>query len=431
MQEFDNQEPRNDDEPQEESVDDGRAELEAALNVPTEGDVVTGKVVQVGQDHIMVDVGYKSEGMINLNELSHRPLQSAEEAGLKVGDEVRVLVISVDSHGEGGLRLSKRRAEEAQAWEKVQQIYEAGDSVEAQVTEAVKGGLVVDLGLRAFLPASQVERGYVSDLGKYVGQTIRVKIIEIERGKNRVILSRKQVIEEEREKNRKTFWDAVEEGQVRKGVVKSLTDFGAFIDLGGVDGLLHVSEMSYGRIKHPSQVMKEGDEIEVKVLRLDREKGKVSLGLKQVLPDPWTQVAGRYAEGSVVTGRVARLATFGAFVELEPGIDGLIHISQLADRRVGTPGEVVEVGQEVRVKVVGVNTEQRRISLSLREVDADAYAGAAEPDTEEAGPSEKAEAADTSPATEAAEEPAAREAAAEQTEGPVGSEAGEEPKQDS
>ncbi|HEY3366196.1 MAG TPA: 30S ribosomal protein S1 [Symbiobacteriaceae bacterium] len=361
MQEFDNRGQENEAE--------ARAELEAALRVLKEGEVVTGTVVRVQDDSLMVDVGYKSEGIITLNELSHRSLSGAAETGLKVGDQIRVMVMTVDSHGEGVLRLSIRRAEEAVAWDRVVKAKDAGEVLEAKVTEAVKGGLVVDLGLRAFLPASQVERGYVNDLAKYVGQTIRVKVIEMEKGKNRVILSRRQVLESERDNSKKGFWSAVEEGQVREGTVKSITDFGAFIDLGGVDGLLHISEMSYGRIKHPSQVLKDGEKIQVKVLRLDREKEKVSLGLKQVLADPWTSVTERYPEGTIVTGTVARLATFGAFVELEPGVDGLIHISQLADHRVNTPGDVVQVGQEVKAKVVGVSPEQRRISLSLRDVD--------------------------------------------------------------
>lgn len=363
MQEFDNRNNGTD------SDAAARAELEAALRVLKEGEAVTGTVVSVGDNSIMVDVGYKSEGTISLNDLSHRPLSNAAESGLKVGDEVRVVVLSIDSRGEGGLRLSRRRVEEAEAWEKVVRMHEAGEIIEAQVTEAVKGGLVVDLGLRAFLPASQVDRGYVNDLSKFVGETIRVKVMELDRQKNRVILSRKQVLEAEREGAKKLFWESAEEGQVREGKVKSLADFGAFIDLGGVDGLLHVSEMSYGRIKHPNQVLSEGETVQVKILRLDREKEKISLGLKQVLPDPWETVEQNYSEGVIVTGTVARLATFGAFVELEPGVDGLIHISQLADRRINTPAEVVKVGDQVRAKVVGVSAEQRRISLSLREVD--------------------------------------------------------------
>lgn len=359
----------------ESQADSDRAELEAALRVLKEGEVVTGRVVRVESDSVMVDVGYKSEGIIPLNELSHRRMESPENV-VRVGDEIRVMVLGIDSH-EGGLRLSKRRADEAGAWDTVKKQHEAAETVEATVVEAVKGGLVVDLGLRAFLPASQVERGYVNDLQKYVGKTIRVKVIEMDRQKNRVILSRRQVLEDDRERSKTDFWGNVEEGQVRDGVVKSLTDFGAFIDLGGVDGLLHVSEMSYGRIKHPNQMLKEGEPVQVKVLRLDREKGKVSLGLKQVMPDPWTVAAEKYPEGAVVSGTVARLATFGAFVELEPGVDGLIHISQLADRRVAKPDEVVQVGQVVKVKVTQVKPEERRISLSLREVEPEVAAAEA------------------------------------------------------
>jgi len=395
-----------------ENESEARAELEAALGATLkEGDIVTGRVVRVEDDSLMVDVGYKSEGIITLNELSHRKLQNAAEAGLKEGDEVRVLILSMDRNGEGTLRLSKRRADEVAAWEKIIRWHETGEVVEGQVTEAVKGGLVVDLGLRAFLPASLVERGYVNDLSKYVGQTIKVKVIEVDRHKNKVILSRRQVLEEEREKARKAFWESVEVGQIREGTVKSLTDFGAFIDLGGVDGLLHISEISYGRIKHPSEVLSVGERIKVKVLRLDREKEKVSLGRKQVLPDPWETVAERYHEGDIVTGTVARLATFGAFVELEPGVDGLIHISQMADHRVNTPGDVVQPGQVVRVRVLSVDPEQRRISLSLRGVEQEepatapeAPAAAEAASAEEAPTDESASAAPVAPEVQSAEE---------------------------
>lgn len=338
-----------------------------ALAVIKPGDVVTGKVVQVGPDFAMVDVGYKSEGYIPLNELSHRPLQSADQA-VKVGDEIKVYVVNVEGH-EGGLKLSMRKADEVEAWEKVKEAHEKGETLEAEVVEVVKGGLVLDIGLRGFMPASQVERGYASDLGKYLGQTLRAKVIEIDRSKNRVILSRKTVLEEERRLAKDRIWAELAEGQVREGTVKSLTDFGAFVDLGGVDGLIHVSELSWGRVKHPSEVLKEGDHVKVMILRLDREKGKVSLGLRQTLPDPWAAAAEKYPEGSTVTGTVVRLTTFGAFVELEPGIDGLVHISQLADRRVAKPDEVVNPGQKVRVKVLQVKPAEKRISLSLREAE--------------------------------------------------------------
>ncbi len=420
MQEFDNQGREN-----LETMEDiqARAELEAALRVPKPGDIVTGQVVRVSEDSIMVDVGYKSEGIIPLNELSHRPLRSAEEAGLKVGDEVQVVVLSVDAKGEGGLRISKRRADERLAWAEIERKFEAEEIIEAEVTEAVKGGLVVDLGLRAFLPASQVDRGYVADLSKFVGQKVRVKIVELDPYKGRVILSRKQVLEAERAAARERFWATVSEGDVLEGTVKSITDFGAFIDLGGVDGLLHISEMSYGRIKHPSQVVQEGEPIKVKVLRLDREKGKVSLGLKQVLPDPWDTVEEKYPEGSIIEGTVARLTTFGAFVELEPGVDGLIHISQMADRRINNPAEVVSIGEVVKIKVLNVDAQNRRISLSLRaaqeELAAEAIAAQVSTPYKDVVESEAADAEAPAEADAAPAEAAGAEQQAEAEEAPA------------
>ena len=342
-----------------------RVDYSEGVARPRPGDILHGKIVQVADDHVLVDVGYKSEGVIPLSELTYRRVQSAGEiAGLD--EEIDAMVLSVEGE-EGSLRLSKRRADEAKVWEDLVAAYEAGSVIEAPVAEAVKGGLVADIGARGFIPASQVERGYAQELQPYVGQTLRVKIIELDRTKHRVILSRKVVLEEERKQNRERIWEGIEEGQVLHGTVKSLTDFGAFIDLGGVDGLLHVSEMSWGRIQHPSEVLHDGQEIDVKVLRLDRERGRISLGYKQVLDNPWDTVEQRYPIGAIVRGKVVRLATFGAFVELEPGVDGLVHISQLADHHVTRPGEVVSVGEDVEVKVLRVDPVERRVSLSLRE----------------------------------------------------------------
>lgn len=341
----------------------------------SEGQIVRGKVVYVGKDNVLVDVGYKSEGTIPLDELSHRPVEMPEQV-VNIGDEIDVYVLSVEGK-EGGLVLSKKRADEENAWKSLQSAFETGEVIEAPVTEQVKGGLVVDVGVRGFVPASQVERGYVSDLAKYVNGKVRVRVIELDRGKHRAILSQKVVLEEEYARRREQTWAELEEGQVRTGVVKSITDFGAFIDLGGVDGLLHVSEMSWGRVGHPSEVLKEGETVKVKVLRLDREKQKISLGLKQVLPDPWDTVEGKYPVGTVVTGKVVRLVSFGAFVQLEPGVEGLVHISQMADHRVNTPDEVVSEGQTVKVKVIKVSGKERRISLSLKEVEQDRERAAA------------------------------------------------------
>jgi ribosomal protein S1 len=338
----------------------------AALDVHP-GQIVTGTVVHISPDSVLVDVGAKSEGIVHLRDLTHRRVERAQDV-VKLGDKISVYVIGWEGE-EGMLRLSKRRADEMLAWKRLEKALETKEVLEAEVTEVVKGGLVVDVGLRGFVPSSHVGRGYVNDLEPFLGQTIRVRVIELDRGKRRAILSRKVVLEEEAKQKREALWAEIEEGQVRTGIVKSLTDFGAFVDLGGVDGLLHISEMSWGRIQHPSEVLKEGQEITVKVLRLDREKEKISLGLRQVLPNPWDVAAEKYPEGSIVEGKVVRLASFGAFVELEPGLDGLVHISQLADHRVATPSEVVQVGDRIRVKVLYVDPVAKRISLSKREAD--------------------------------------------------------------
>jgi 4-hydroxy-3-methylbut-2-enyl diphosphate reductase len=337
------------------------------------GQVVAGTVVQVSGDSVLVDVGAKSEGIIHLHDLSHRRVESAEEI-VKLGDTVSVYVLGWEGE-EGMLRLSKRRADEVEAWKRLEDVMQQDTVVEAEVTEVVRGGLVVDVGLRGFVPSSHVARGYINDLKPFLGQTLRLRVIELDRSKRRAILSRKVVLEEESKSLRETLWNEIEEGQVRPGTVKSLTDFGAFIDLGGVDGLLHISEMSWGRIQHPSEILQEGQAVNVKVLRLDRDKEKISLGLRQVMPNPWETVAERYLEGDIYPGKVVRLAAFGAFVELEPGVDGLVHVSQLADHRIATPAEAVQVGDLIQVKVLYVDAEAKRISLSKREADEALAAG--------------------------------------------------------
>lgn len=331
------------------------------------GEIVSGKVVHISNDGVLVDVGAKSEGVIQLQDLSHRRIEKPTDV-VELGETISVYVLGYEGE-EGTLKLSKRRADEAKAWDQLEQWMDNKEIIEAPVTEVVKGGLVVDVGLRGFVPASHVARGFVTELEPFLGQTLRLRVIEIDRGKRRAILSRKVVLEEEARVSHDQVWSNIEEGQIREGTVKSLTDFGAFIDLGGVDGLLHISEISWGRIKHPSEVLTVGEPIRVKVLRLDREKEKISLGLRQVVGNPWDSVDDHYLEGEIYTGKVVRLATFGAFVELEPGVDGLVHISQLADYRVQVPSEVVQVGDEIQVKVLHVDKEQKRISLSKREAD--------------------------------------------------------------
>lgn len=355
---------------QEESTrEEMQQEMEEAVEVKNlkNGEVVKGVVVQVNQDEVLVDVGAKSEGIIPLRELSSFSVDSPQEV-VNVGDEINVYVLKAEDN-EGKLILSKQKADEEEAWARLEEKMQEEQVVKGTVREVVKGGLLVDvMNVRAFLPASLVERGYVEDLSKYLNMEIEAKVIELNRPRRKVILSRKAVLEEEYARKREELLANLEEGQVVKGIVRRLTNFGAFVDIGGVDGLLHISEMAWYRINHPSEVVNVGDELEVMVLRVDQENEKVSLGLKQVLPNPWDNVEEKYPEGSIITAKVVRLAPFGAFVQLEPGVEGLVHISHLADRHVATPDEVVQEGEEIRVKVLSVDSKEKRIRLSIREV---------------------------------------------------------------
>ncbi len=352
-----------------EPQEDMNQEMEDAVEVKNlkNGDIVTGVVVQVNQDEVLVDVGAKSEGVVPIRELSNFNVDSPQDV-VKVGDEIKVYVLKSEDN-EGRVILSKEKADAEEAWARLEEDMNEGQVVTGSVREVVKGGLLVDVGVRAFLPASLVDRGYVEDLSKYLNMEINAKVIELNRARRKVILSRKAVLEEEYARNREELLTNLEEGQVIRGVVRRLTNFGAFVDIGGVDGLLHISEMAWYRINHPSEVVQVGDELDVKVLRVDRENEKVSLGLKQVLPNPWDNVEGKYPVGSVINAKVVRLAPFGAFVQLEPGVEGLVHISHLADRHVATPDEVVQEGEEIRVKVLSVASDEKRIRLSIREVD--------------------------------------------------------------
>ena len=333
------------------------------------GDIITGIVVYIGTDEVMVDIGAKSEGVIPIRELSCYEVNSPQDV-VKIGDEIEVYVLTSEDN-EGRLILSKEKADAEKAWLKLEEAMNTGEPVEGIVRDVVKGGLLVDIGVRAFLPASLVERGYVEDLSKYLGQNISARVIEMNQGRKKVILSRKALMVEEYDRLRQEMLESLEEGQVIKGIVRRLTQFGSFVDIGGVDGLLHISEMSWHRIAHPSEVVKVNDEIEVKVLRIDREKEKISLGLKQVLPNPWDNVEHSYPVDSVIRAKVVRLAPFGAFLQLEPGVEGLVHISHLADRHIAKPDEVVTEGEEVSVKVLSIDTADKRIRLSIREVTRD------------------------------------------------------------
>ena len=328
---------------------------------------VTGKVVKVTNDEVFVDIGWKSEGVIPLSELK----RGRQEASVAIGDEITAVVTRVEN-SEGHTVLSKRRADEAGAQDRLKALAESKEEIQAEVIEVVKGGLVVDLGMRGFVPASQIQIGYVEDLNQFLGQTLRLRVLEFDPGKRRVILSQKVILEEERAGKRQHLLETLGEGDTVSGVVRRLAVFGAFVDLGGLDGLLHISDMSHTRLKHPSELLKIGDEVEVQVLKLDKTAGKVSLGLKQLKESPWAHVAEKYSVGSMVSGKVVRIVTFGAFVQLEDGVDALIHISQIAERRINKVEEVLKVGDMVSAKVIECKPELKRISLSIREGVADA-----------------------------------------------------------
>lgn len=327
------------------------------------GDRVQGTVVKIDGNEVLVDIGYKTEGILPLSEISRRNIESPAEV-FKEGDVVEALVIRIDD--EGRPILSRKRIEEDLAWARLREAHEKGLTLDVPVTAQVKGGLVADVGTRGFIPASQVGLEFVKDLSPYVGKTLRVKVIEASRDEKRAILSEKKALEEERDNERARLLSTIEEGESRTGEVKRVTEYGAFVDIGGLDGLLHVSEMSWRRVADPRQLVKEGDKVEVRVLKVDRERGRVSLGLKQTEPDPWSKVATKYPVGQVVSGKVVSVTDFGAFVELEEGIEGLVHVSQLSDKRVAHPSEVVKVGDTLTVKVLKVNPAERRISLSAR-----------------------------------------------------------------
>lgn len=336
---------------------------------PQTGELVKGIVVQVGMDEVLVDIGAKSEGVIPRKEMSFYGVNSLQEL-VKVGDEIECVVIKAEDN-EGKIILSKERAAAEKAWDGLAEAMEKGTIIKGVIREVVKGGMLVDVGVRAFLPASLVERGYVEDLSNYLNQEVEVRVIEMNKARKKVVVSRKAVLEEQASHMREELLASLQEGQAVKGIVRRLTNFGAFVDLGGLDGLLHISEMSWHRINHPQEVVKVGDELEVMVLKVDRDNEKISLGLKQVLPNPWDNIEEKYPVAGVFNAKVVRLAPFGAFVQLEPGIEGLVHISHLADHHVEKPADVVKEGEEVQVKVLSIDPTEKRIRLSIREVNSE------------------------------------------------------------
>jgi small subunit ribosomal protein S1 len=344
-------------------------DYESAFPEINEGEVVHGTVVRVDKDEVLVDIGYKSEGVIPVAELSiRRSVNPADEVA--VGDEIDALVLTKEDT-EGRLILSKKRARFELAWKNIERAAESGEPVDGRVIEVVKGGLILDLGVRGFLPASLVDIRRVQDLDEFLGQELRCKVIELNRARNNVVLSRRAVLEEERKEQRQQILDRLQPGNVVEGQISNIVDFGAFVDLDGMDGLIHISELSWSHVNHPSEILEVGQTVQVKVLDIDRDRQRISLGLKQTQNDPWQQVLASYHENDVVEGRVTKVVTFGAFVEILPGVEGLVHISELAQHHVENPREVVSQGQAVNVKVIEIDGERRRLSLSLKRVEED------------------------------------------------------------
>ena len=440
-----------------------------------EGDVVKGKVVRIDKDEVLVDIGYKAEGVIPSNELSIRKSVDPHDE-VELEEEVDALVLTKED-AEGRLILSKKRARFEKAWRRIEVAADSGEPVEGGVIEVVKGGLILDLGVRGFLPASLVDIRRVHNLDEFMGQTLECKVIELNRSRNNVVLSRRAVLEEERKEVREQILGRLEPGQVVEGKISNIVDFGAFVDLDGIDGLIHISELSWSHVNHPSEVVAIGDTVRIKVLDIDRDRQRISLGLKQTQEDPWQRVINTHRGGDVLEGTVTKVVAFGAFVEILPGVEGLVHISELADHHVENPSEVVEPGSKLNVKILEIDEERRRLSLSIKRVEgqnmamaglgeqiaqaegsqdaetaeaeeqappptgqmADAFAQAAAPAAQEApaeapaaeeAPAEEVPAVEEAPAEEAptAQEPAADEAPSEEAPGelPAEVEASEE-----
>jgi small subunit ribosomal protein S1 len=371
-----------------------------------EGDVVTGKVVRIDNDEVLVDIGYKSEGVIPAAELSIRKSVDTHDE-VSLGEEVDALVLTKEDQ-DGRLILSRKRARFEKAWRRIETAAEAGTPVEGTVIEVVKGGLIIDLGVRGFLPASLVDIRRVANLDEFMSKPIICKVIELNRSRNNVVLSRRAVLEEERKEVRERILDRLQPGAVVEGTVSNIVEFGAFVDLEGIDGLIHISELSWSHVNHPSEVVTIGDKVNVKVIDIDRDRQRISLGLKQTQADPWQEVVDRYGIGEESVGKVTKCVPFGAFVEILDGIEGLVHISELSEEHVENPREVVEPGMNVRFKVLDIDFERRRVSLSMKRAEGEQPETLSSPPTDltvdEPTPEEEEASA---AAVEAAEEPVA------------------------
>ena len=416
--------------------------IDGSIATFDEGDLVNGKVVKIERDEVLVDIGFKSEGVIPARELSIR--RDVDPAScVELGDEIQALVLTKEDK-DGRLILSKKRAEYEVAWKKVEEQYKAGEIVTGEVIEVVKGGLIVDIGLRGFLPASLVDIRRVRELDSYLNTEVEARIIEMDRNRNNVVLSRRVLLEEGRKQERAEILSKLTKGMRLKGTVSSIVEFGAFVDLGGIDGLVHISELSWNHVNHPSEVVSVGQELEVVVLDVDLERERISLGLKQTQPDPWTELMQRYPAGTIVDGKVTNVVSFGAFVEFEDNTEGLVHISELATRHIDSPKQVVHAGDVVKVKIIDYDLEKRRISLSCKaaaeelgfeikiedapvEKEDEAAESTAPAEEKKEDAPQTAEAVESEEAPEAATEPAPAEVTAQSAEEPAQEAAAETP----
>ncbi len=347
------------------SADDFESALERTVMEFREGSLVEGTVVRVDPDEVLIDIGFKSEGVIPTKELSIRNnINPAEVA--TVGETIEAMVLEMED-SEGRMILSKKRAQYERAWGRIETVMEEGGTVKGPVIEVVKGGLIVDIGLRGFLPASLVELRRVRDLQPYVGEEIEAKVLELDKNRNNVVLSRRAFLEEEQAEQRHAFLDELEEGQIRDGVISSVVNFGAFVDLGGMDGLVHVSELSWQHVSHPSEAVTVGQEVKVKVLEVDRDRERISLSIRQTREDPWEAFSAAHEVGGVVEGKVTKTVPFGAFVSVTDGVEGLVHVSEIAMHHVESPELELTVGQAIKVRITEIDDDRRRISLSIKQ----------------------------------------------------------------
>ncbi|HEX6923382.1 MAG TPA: 30S ribosomal protein S1 [Bacillales bacterium] len=330
----------------------------------SEGEVVNGTVTKIEEKHALVDVGFKVDGIVPISELSSLHIEKVSDV-LSEGDELELKVIRVS---EDELILSKKAVQADKAWDELEQKYENSETFDVEIAAVVKGGLVVDLGVRGFIPASLVERHYVEDFSGYEGQTVEVKIVELDRGKNKLILSHRAVLDERAETAKHETLDSLQPGETVEGTVQRLTDFGVFVDIGGVDGLVHISQLAHYRVETPSEVVSEGDKVQVKILSVDRDNERISLSIKETQPGPWEGIEDKINTGEVIEGTVKRLVSFGAFVEVLPGVEGLVHISEISNHHIGTPDEVLSEGEMVEARVLDVNPDEKRVSLSIRDL---------------------------------------------------------------